>query len=85
MLLGLQRELFVVADDLAANPRQWRRQPFDLARGIVRRGERHVIRAKVASRHVDDVVLLYLNRLSDLLYLLARNAVGDVGEPTSRE
>jgi len=127
LLLRLQRELFVVAADLATNPRQRQRlvrgkssvspemvdrieqtidamvskRPLgsvfvvpgttsteaglDLARGVVRRAERQVISAKLAGRHVDDNVLRYLNRLSDLLYVIARNAVGDIGEPPSHE
>lgn len=127
VLLRLQRELFVVAADLAANPRQRQRlvagtssvsagmvsgieqtidamvsiRPLrtvfvvpgttsteaglDVARAVVRRAERHVIRARVAGRRVDDDVLRYLNRLSDLLYVIARQAVGEVMEPASHE
>lgn len=123
-LLQLQRELFVVAADLAANPRQRRRlvpgqslatvemvhalerriddlvtsRPLrpvfvvpgstrteaglDLARTIARRAERHVVRATAAGECSPQVVH-YLNRLSDLLYVLARHAAGDTDEPAS--
>jgi cob(I)alamin adenosyltransferase len=127
MLLRLQREMFVVAADLAANPRQRQRlvsgessvspemvggieqtidaivseRPLgsvfvvpgttsteahlDLARGITRRAERHAIKARTAGRPVDDHVLRYLNRVSDLLYVIARHSVGDAEEPSSHE
>jgi cob(I)alamin adenosyltransferase len=127
LLLGLQRELFVVAADLAANPRQRQRlvpgqsrvnpqmvaaletmidalvaeRPLrpvfvvpgssaveaavDLARAIARRAERHVIAAREAGQVVGDDVVHYLNRLSDLLYLLARQASGAAEEPASHD
>ena len=125
LLLRLQRELFVVAADLAANPQQRHRlvpgkssvtpemvngleqtidalvfqrplrpvfvvpgttsteAALDLARAVVRRAERHLIRAMVTGRTVNDHVPRYLNRLSDLLYVIARHEVGDVEEPAS--
>ena len=124
-LLRLQRDLFVVAADLAANPRQRHRlvpgqscvtaemvdalersidalvaehplrpvfvvpgstateAALDLARAVARRAERHIIAATGAGRPVNDEVVHYLNRLSDLLYVLAREAAGDVDEPPS--
>lgn len=44
---------------------------LQLARSIVRRAEREAWRVK-ETEQVADEVLLYLNRLSDLLFLLAR-------------
>ena len=44
---------------------------LDVARTVVRRAERLAVRAKVAE---DSLVVPYLNRLSDLLWLLARAA-----------
>jgi cob(I)alamin adenosyltransferase len=58
---------------------------LDLARGITRRAERHAIKARTAGRPVDDHVLRYLNRVSDLLYVIARHSVGDAEEPSSHE
>jgi cob(I)alamin adenosyltransferase len=56
---------------------------LDLARSTVRRAER---RAVELAAHHDDVnpeVVRYLNRLSDLLFVLARRAAGGA-EPPSR-
>ncbi len=44
---------------------------LDLARTVVRRAERHVVSLQ-REEHVSDVVKLYLNRLSDLLFVMAR-------------
>ena len=124
-LLALQRELFVVGADLAANPakrtkldggvslvtedmvgRLERRidalvtqrplpQVFivpganpasaalDLARSVVRRAERRVVEMEEAKRTVNPEVRRYLNRLSDLIFVLARWHAGEA-EPASR-
>lgn len=129
-ILCLQRELFVVSADLAANPRARERltpgvslvtptmtasiealidalvterplrpvfvvpganatsAALDLARTIVRRAERRLVghRAALAGRHlVNPSVLSYLNRASDLLYVLARRAAGEDTEPLSHD
>ena len=55
-----------------------------VARAVVRRAERHAEAARAAGQTVGDPVLRYLNRLSDLLYVLARDAAGPAPEPTSR-
>jgi len=48
---------------------------FDIARGISRRAERSVIRAKEEGKTpITDFTLAYLNRLSSLLYAFARFA-----------
>lgn len=125
LLLRIQRELFVVAADLAVNPNHRSRlkpgvslveptmtaelekaidaltlkQPLkpvflvpgstpleaaiDLARTVVRRAERHTVQTRVAGHPVNDEALHYLNRLSDLLYVLARQAAEDTEEPES--
>jgi len=124
-LLTLQRELFVVGADLAANPdartklepevslvtdtmvaRLERRidelvarrslpdvfivpganpasAALDVARSVVRRAERHVVALRSSGREVNAEVLRYLNRLSDLLFVLARWQAGE-SEPASR-
>jgi len=56
---------------------------IDLARSIVRRAERAVIALEHADRAPSPAVRVYLNRLSDLLFVLARRQAGE-GEPVSR-
>src|SRR5665647_579667 len=127
LLMRLQRELFVVAADLAANPEHRDRlkpgrslvvpgmtaeleqlidsltaehplrpvfvvpgttpeeAAIDLARAVVRRAERHTVQAKTVGHAVSDETLRYLNRLSDLLYVLARHAAKGVEEPASHD
>lgn len=127
LLLRIERELFVVAADLAANPRQRQRlspgtsqvtaqmvdalerdidalvtqrplrpvfivpgstsneAAIDFARAVTRRAERHVVRARVAGHAVSSDALRYLNRLSDLLYVIARQAAGTDNEPASHD
>ena len=124
-ILGLQRELFVVGADLAANPNERAKlEPevslvtpgmverlevridelvaehplpkefivpganpvsasFDVARSVIRRAERHVVELRDSGAEVSEALLRYLNRLSDLLFVLARIAAGET-EPTSR-
>jgi cob(I)alamin adenosyltransferase len=49
-----------------------------VARTIARRAERRVVEA--SKRHkIDPLIIVYLNRLSDLLFLLARKANMDSG------
>ena len=124
-ILTLQRELFVVGADLAANPDERDRlEPgvslvtqemterieavidaevatrplprtfivpganpasaaLDVARGTVRRAERRVVALERDGRRVNPEVRRYLNRLSDLLFVLARSVAGE-SEPASR-
>ncbi len=55
----------------------------DVARGVVRRAERAVVALESAGREVNPEVRRYLNRLSDLLFVLARREAGE-SEPPSR-
>lgn len=72
-------EVFVVP---GANPAS---AALDLARGIVRRAERRVVALlDEAHREANTEVQRYLNRLSDLLFVLARRAA-DASEPASRD
>jgi cob(I)alamin adenosyltransferase len=57
---------------------------LDVARGTVRRAERRVIELRDGGAEVNGEVVRYLNRLSDLLFVLARRAAGE-REPPSRE
>lgn len=124
-ILALQRELFVVGADLAANPGERgrleeevslvtgsmvrrlegridelvERRPLpevfvvpganppgaalDVARSMVRRAERGVVGLERAGRAVNPDARRYLNRLSDLLFVMARWAAGE-SEPASR-
>lgn len=58
---------------------------IDHARTVVRRAERHVVRAQGSGHDVAPLVLQYLNRLSDLIFVLARYAAGDHEEPASHD
>jgi cob(I)alamin adenosyltransferase len=56
---------------------------IDVARAVIRRAERDVVALEHAQREVNPEVRRYLNRLSDLLFVLARWQAG-VAEPASR-
>jgi cob(I)alamin adenosyltransferase len=126
-ILTIQRELFIVGADLAANPKERaklqpgvslvtadmverlegvidatvERHPLpeafivpganavsaavDAARSTVRRAERRTIELRDGGAEVNPEVVRYLNRLSDLLFVLAREAAGETTEPRSRE
>lgn len=58
---------------------------LDLARAVTRRAERHAIHAARAHPSVSTEVVMYLNRASDLLYVLARHAAIDVDEAASHQ
>lgn len=45
---------------------------FDIARTVCRRAERCVVRLRETGENVDSLVITYLNRLSDLLWLVGR-------------
>lgn len=45
---------------------------FDIARTVCRRAERGVVRLEESGEAVDPLVVTYLNRLSDLLWLVGR-------------
>lgn len=45
---------------------------LDVARTIIRRAERRLVKLKEKNLLKNKLILVYLNRLSDLLYLLAR-------------
>ena len=56
---------------------------LDVARGTVRRAERRTVALSQSGRAVNPEALHYLNRLSDLLFVLARREAGE-SEPASR-
>ena len=45
---------------------------MDVARTVVRRAERHTVTLKEKRLLMNNEVLRYLNRLADLLFMLAR-------------
>ena len=53
---------------------------LDLARSIIRRAEREAVSMHRAGLIQDDEVLRYLNRVSDLLFALARYHEAEVGK-----
>lgn len=55
---------------------------IDLARTIIRRAERLVVRMRRTELLPDDVILHYLNRVSDYLFVLARAVEGGQHTPT---
>ena len=52
---------------------------YDVSRTVCRRAERNVVRLVEAGETVEPMVLAYLNRLSDLLWLFARKLEFDAG------
>ena len=56
---------------------------LDVARGVARRAERRVVALRDGGDEVNETALRYLNRLSDLLFVLARVEAGEV-EPGTR-
>jgi cob(I)alamin adenosyltransferase len=52
---------------------------FHLARTVCRRAERRIV--ALGSDSVDTVTLTYMNRLSDLLFVMARTANAQAGVP----
>ncbi len=126
LILRLQRELFVVAADLATNPDERHKlqvgvslatpemvvelerlidaevearplgndflvpganppsAALDVARTFARRAERRAVQLRESGGQVNPDALRYLNRLSDLLWTLARRAA-DGPEATSKD
>ncbi len=58
---------------------------LEVARTVVRRAERRLVACQGEERVPNDRILPYLNRVSDLLYVLARWAAGDDEEPVSHD
>jgi cob(I)alamin adenosyltransferase len=71
-------EVFIVP---GANPGS---AALDVARGVIRRAERRVVELEATGREVNGEVRRYLNRLSDLVFVLARWQAGEA-EPASRD
>ena len=71
-------EVFIVP---GANPAS---AALDVARSTIRRAERATISLERDGRTINPEVRRYLNRLSDLLFVLARRAAGE-GEPPSHD
>ena len=58
---------------------------LDLARTFLRRAERGLIAGREGGMTVSGTLIAYVNRASDLAYVLARRAAGDGEEPLSHE
>lgn len=58
---------------------------LDLARTFLRRAERRLIAGREDSMTVSNALIAYVNRGSDLAYVLARRAAGELEEPLSHE
>lgn len=126
-VLDLQRGLFAVAAEVAANPRARDRlvpgvssvtpamtasleraidavlaehplrpafvvpgatpasAALDLARTFLRRAERRLIAGREQGMAASSALIAYVNRASDLAYVLARRAAGEHDEPLSHE
>ena len=56
---------------------------LELARTFLRRAERRLIAGRETGMAVSDTLIAYVNRASDLAYVLARRAAGDHEEPLS--
>jgi cob(I)alamin adenosyltransferase len=56
---------------------------IDVARSVIRRAERRVVKLRESGGVVNEDAFRYLNRLSDALFVLARVAAGEA-EPISR-
>jgi cob(I)alamin adenosyltransferase len=52
---------------------------FDMARTICRRAERSIVRLQESGTAVQPTILAYVNRLSDLLWLVGRKLEHDAG------
>ena len=57
---------------------------LDVARTAVRRAERRAISLRDTGREVNPEAIRYLNRLSDLVFVLARWEAGGAEEPSRR-
>jgi cob(I)alamin adenosyltransferase len=55
---------------------------LDVARTLARRAERRAVELREAGREVNPDALRYLNRLSDLLFVLGRSEAGGSEEPS---
>jgi len=58
---------------------------LDLARTFLRRAERRLVAARESGIPLSDALTVYLNRSSDLVYVLARRAAGESDEQLSHE
>ena len=57
----------------------------DLARTVLRQAERLAVEAESHGGLISKDVLVYLNRASDLIYVLARDAAAGVVESPSHD
>lgn len=58
---------------------------LDLARTLLRRAERRLVAGRKEGLVVSATLIAYVNRASDLVYVLARRSAGEREEPLSHE
>ena len=58
---------------------------LDMARTFLRRAERRLVAGRELGMPASGTLIGYVNRASDLVYVLARRAAGDCDEPLSHE
>lgn len=63
----------------------WASAALDLARTCLRRAERRIIAMRDSGQPASPALIAYLNRASDLAYVLARRAADGHEEPLSHE
>jgi cob(I)alamin adenosyltransferase len=68
-----------VLSDWSVSGDQTAAAAYDVSRTVCRRAERNVVRLMEAGEAVEPLVLAYLNRLSDLLWLFGRKLEFDAG------
>ena len=71
-LLKIQREMFTVGSELATSPDKWNSLRSKYAVVMVRTAERRVVALSETGEIKNGEVLRYLNRVSDLLFIMAR-------------
>src|ERR1700722_3820837 len=79
-LLAIQKDLIVLMGELCVQPEDLKRYvddgylpaTTDMARTVCRRAERNICALKFIGELRNMEILIYLNRLSDLLWLFAR-------------
>ncbi len=81
MVNGITSVIFDLEKDRSLYPKDWvipggtpLSAALDFARATCRRAERHIAAFNAAEKHFNPEILRYLNRLSDLCWVLARYA-----------
>ena len=73
MLLSLEKRRIIKERRFHLSGENIISSSLDIARTVARRAERHVVTLKRKNIISNPLIVIYLNRLSDLLYLLSRS------------